>query len=157
MCAFERSEKGMDFNMERIAEYEIRVLPSNPKSYITLDSNPLRRCEANLVYQIPENTFKGIECKLRIRKKAKEFVDAGYRTRNTKTFVVLLKQSNTYQLLYVGKVYLLTDGRKLLYLSRCVGSVVSKHHFQRVTKKIFEHFNIVFNLLDFEILSVTTA
>ena len=137
--------------MEGKSEYEIRILPSESKRYIILDSNPLRRCEANIVYKIPEYTFRGIGCKLRLRKKSMEFVNNAH---CKKTFAVLLKRENSYQLLYVGRVILLEDGRKLLYLSRCVGSNISKHHFKKVTSKIFEYFHIVFNLLNFEVLSV---
>ena len=137
--------------MKARAEYEIRILPSDPNSYITLDSDPLRKCEANIVYKIPENTFRGINCKLRIRKKAKDFI----RTINSvNTFAVILKRDESYQLLYVGKLYMHSNNKPLLYLSRCVGSNTSKHHFTRVCSYIYFYYAYILHLQKKQVLSL---
>ena len=59
--------------MEGSANYQFRILPSNPNSYMTLDSEPQRRSEAYLVYTITEDVFTGTNIKFRIRHRAKEF------------------------------------------------------------------------------------
>ena len=144
------NQKG-EFNMKARAEYEIRILPSDPNSYVTLDSDPIRKCEANIVYKIPENTFRGINCKLRIRKKAKDFAR---KINGINTFAVILKKDETYQLLYVGKIYMHSNNKPILYLSRCVGSNISKHHFTRVRSYIYLYYAYILHLQQKQVLSL---
>lgn len=135
--------------MERKTEYQIRVLPPDFNSCITIDSEPKRMCEANLVYKIPEKTFDGINVKLRIRKRAKDFINMWY----GKLFAVIYIDDENQECLYFGKLFFIERDypkehtqQPILYLTRCVGSTISKKHWSKVEDYIFSHCEEIYNL-----------
>lgn len=134
--------------MEGRANYQFRLLPSNPKSYMTLDSEPQRRSEAFLVYTITEDVFAGADIKFRIRQRAREFA-AG---RIGDTFAVIYNNGENQQCLYFGKLFIKEHKypkphvQPVLYLTRCVGSTFSKKHFKRVSKYILSHYEEISGL-----------
>ena len=136
-------------NMERNAKYQFRVLPSDPNSYMTLDAEPKRKSEANLVYTITEDVFAGIDIKFRIRHRAKEFARSRGRG---KVFAVIYKNDENHECLYFGNLnikerdFLKPHTQPVLYLTRCVGSNISKKHFSKVSKYILAHYKDIYEL-----------
>ena len=134
--------------MEGRANYQFRILPSNPKSYITLDSEPQRRSEAFLVYTITEDVFAGADIKFRIRQRAREFSDHWI----GKVFAVIYKNDENQECLYFGKLiikkrkYPAPHIQPVLYLARCVGSNISKKHFKKVSNYILTHYEAISEL-----------
>lgn len=132
--------------MEKSTTYQFRVMPSNnPKSYMTLDSDPQRRCEKNIVYTISEDLFSGANVKFRIRRKAREFATG-------KTFVVIYNNNNRQECLYFFNLYLKKPSylpsqiRPILYLTRCIGSNTSKKHFSKIYNYIISHYEELYAL-----------
>ena len=144
-------------NMEGKTEYQIRVLPSNPREYITLDSNPQRDCEAYLVYTIDKDIFTGVNVKFRIRQRAKEFVEVRF----GKLFAVLCKHGDKQECLYFGRLFVKNHRypelhkQPVLRLVRCVGTYKSKHHFKKVYDYIFSHYDEVSKLELGEVIEMT--
>lgn len=134
--------------MERIANYQFRILPSNPNSYMTLDSEPERKSEANIVYTITEDVFDGADIKFRIRHRAKEFSGNWL----GKVFAVIYKNDKNQECLYFGKLIIKERTwpkphiQPVLYLTRCVGSNISKKHFSKVSKYILSHYQEISEL-----------
>lgn len=135
--------------MERSANYQIRVLPPNPNSYMTLDSEPKRRSEANLVYTITEDVFAGTDIKFRIRHRAKIFAGNWW---IGKVFAVIYKNDENQECLYFGNLMLKERTwrtppiQPVLYLTRCVGSRISKKHFSKVSEYIISHYKEISEL-----------
>ena len=135
--------------MERNANYQFRVLPSDLNSYMTLDAEPNRASETNLVYTFTEDVFAGINIKFRIRYRAKEFV----RKREIgKVFAVIYKNDENHECLYFGKLnikesdFLNPYTHPVLYLTRCVGSNISKKHFSKVSEYILAYYKEIYEL-----------
>ena len=134
--------------MEGRANYQFRILPSNPNSYMTLDSEPQRRSEAYLVYTITEDVFTGTNIKFRIRHRAKEFA----RNWIGKVFAVIYKNDENQECLYFGKLFIKEREyptphiQPVLYLVRCVGSNTSKKHFSKVSDYILSHYEEISEL-----------
>ena len=134
--------------MEGRANYQFRILPSNPNSYMTLDSEPQRRSEAYLVYTITEDVFAETNIKFRIRHRAKEFAENWI----GKVFAVIYKNDENQECLYFGKLFIKKREyptphiQPVLYLVRCVGSNISKKHFSKVSDYILSHYEEIFEL-----------
>lgn len=143
--------------MERAKEYQFRNLPSDFKAHLAIDSEPKRKSEANLVYKIPEKLFRGINGKLRVRKRAKEFINM----RSGKLFAVVSVNDENQECLYFGEISLRVEEdypkkqiKPILYLTRCVGSKTSKKHWSKVYNYIMSHYEEIYNLRDNDILSL---
>ena len=134
--------------MEERANYQFRILPSNPNSYMTLDSEPQRRSEAYLVYTITEDVFAETNIKFRIRHRAKEFAGNWI----GKVFAVIYKNDENQECLYFGKLFIKKREyptphiQPVLYLIRCVGSNISKKHFSKVSDYILSHYEEISEL-----------
>ena len=134
--------------MEGSSNYQFRVLPSNPKSYMLLDSEPQRRSEANLVYTITEDLFVGTKIRFRIRQRAKEFAEKWI----GEVFAVTYKNDENQECLYFGKLFVKARQypsqhiQPVLYLTRCVGSNISKKHFKKVSDYILSHYEEISEL-----------
>lgn len=129
--------------MERKKEYQIRVLPPDSRDYITLDSEPRRKSQANIIYKIEPNVFEGINEKMQTRKRARDFAnlnrDAG------KTFAVILIDEDTPECLYfchlyeIEREYPKPHTQYVMYLTRCTGVTTSKKHWKKVNNYILSH------------------
>lgn len=112
-------------------KYTIRILPPNS---ITKDDHPKRREKDYL--KIRGNTFPHIPLKLRIRPKS------AYFTKNvlcsSPTYAVLYADEDTMECLFVFK-YQHTSRGDVLYLSRCVGKTITKHHKDTVLSFLEKH------------------
>lgn len=133
----------MEDEMRKRAEYQVRILPSDVGSYITSDSDPELRCEKNIIYKIPESIFPGIHTEFRVRKRAKEFAQMCM----GKVFAVIYMDDRNKECLYFGNLILSKQHTDpILYLTRCVGSTVSKRHWSKVRDYIFLHYKEIYNL-----------
>ena len=135
--------------MEEKATYQIRVLP--PDSCMILDFNPKRKCEQGIVYTIYQDVFGVADVRFRIRERARNLVERWTRF-GGKTLAVIYMADNQQTCLYFGRLVVKEQHypnwhiQPILTLVRCVGTNVSKKHFNKVSQYILSHYEDISSL-----------